>query len=167
MDADPTDDPITEVGLERHPADEQHEQHGQHEPWRRIVADAAIEAEFETGRREETVEEAKRHVAWRIASIVGGFAVIGLGIAALPLPGPGWLIIIVGLRLLPFAWAERTILLIRRRIPGVPEEGSIPIRTWLVMGVLVATFSAISIVWGPDMKDWMSESWGHPDRLLG
>jgi hypothetical protein len=131
-----------------------------------VVRDAAIEAEFETGRREETEAEARRGVLIRLARIVGGFTLIGVGIAALPLPGPGWLIIIVGLELLPYVWAERTIRLIRRKIPGVPEEGRIPARTWVVMGTAVAAFSVLSILYGDDLRDWAT-GWGDPQRLLG
>jgi hypothetical protein len=131
------------------------------------LRDAAIEAEYETGHREETEAEARRGVWIRIARIVGGFTVIGLGIAALPLPGPGWLIIIFGLDLLPFTWAERTILLIRRNIPGVPEEGRIPLRTWLIMGTIVLVFSVISLVYGDDIMQWLRELWGDPDSLFG
>lgn len=131
-----------------------------------MVADAAIEAEFATGRREETLAEAKRHVALRLLSIVGGFALIAVGIAALPLPGPGWLIIIAGLGLLPFEWADRTIRLIRQRIPGVPEEGRIPTRTWAVMGAVVAATSTASILWGGDLREWV-QGLGSPDRLFG
>ena len=43
-------------------------------------------------------------------------ALIGVGLAGLLLPGPGWVMIIFGLSLLPFAWAERTVLLIRRKV---------------------------------------------------
>ncbi len=137
------------------------------EPWISRLRDAAIEAEYATGEREETEDEAERHVMVRIARIIGGFAIIGIGIAALPLPGPGWLMIILGLNLLPFAWAERTILLIRRRIPGVPEDGKIPLRTWLIMGTLVGIFTVISIVYGNDIRAWLSQQWGDPDKLFG
>lgn len=140
---------------------------GGDESWVDIVRDAAIEAEFETGVREDTVEEARRHILVRLLKSVGGFVLIGVGIAALPLPGPGWLIIILGLSLLPFAWAERTIVLIRRRIPGVPEEGRIPGRTLAVMGVCIFAFSAASILWGSHVTDWISGLWGDPDRVLG
>jgi hypothetical protein len=138
----------------------------EHESWTHIVAEAAIEAELETGLREETRAEAKRHVLYRLLSIVGGFTVIGLGIAALPLPGPGWLIIIVGLQMLPFEWSRRTIRLIRRRIPGVPEEGGIPARTWAVMGAIVVGFSVLGILFGDNLSGWLSESFGDPDRLF-
>jgi len=128
---------------------------------------AAIEAEFETGHHEETLEEARHGVMIRLARIVGGFVIIGIGVAALPLPGPGWVLIIVGLSLLPFAWAERTVLLIRRKVPGVPAEGKIPASTWIVMGVMLVTFSTISFVFGGEITTWFASLWGDPDRLLG
>ena len=123
------------------------------------VIGAAEEAERLTGRHEETEQEVQRALVLRVAKAAGGFVVIGIGIAALPLPGPGWLIIIFGLTLLPFAWAERTILLIRRRIPGVPDSGSIPLRTWLVMGAIVVAATVGSILWGDDVAQWLSDRW--------
>lgn len=138
-----------------------------HESWVERLNAAAIEAELETGRREETMEEARRGVIIRLARIIGGFTVIGIGVAALPLPGPGWLIIIFGLSLLPFAWAERTIRLIRRKIPGVPEDGTIPMRTWIIMGVLLVIFTTLSIRYGYIVTEWLAGLWGDPDRMFG
>lgn len=128
--------------------------------------DAAIQAEYETGRREETEAEARRGVVVRLARSIGGFLLIGVGIAALPLPGPGWLIIIIGLSLLPYAWAERTIRTIRRRIPGIPEDGRIPAGTWVVMGGMVIGAAVVSILWGAAITDFISGLWGDPDKLL-
>lgn len=125
----------------------------------RHVHEAALEAERATGRREETIEQAERSLALRTARAVGGFALVGVGIALLPLPGPGWVIIIVGLSLLPFRWAERTILLIRRRIPGIPEEGAIPVHTWVIMGLIVAAATAISVLFGKQIGNWVAELW--------
>lgn len=130
------------------------------------VYDAAIAAEYETGVREETEEEARRGVIVRLARIIGGFTLIGIGIAGLALPGPGWLIIIIGLSLLPYSWAQRTIRLIRRRVPGIPEDGRIPTSTWIVMGGLVVGAAVISIVWGATIADFVSGLWGDPDKLL-
>ena len=45
------------------------------------LLDAAIEAEYQTGGHEESEEQARRHVAIRIARMIGGFVVIGIGIA--------------------------------------------------------------------------------------
>jgi hypothetical protein len=120
---------------------------------------AAREAEVLTGRREETEAEIDRSLAFRMARTVGGFALVAVGIVALPLPGPGWLIIIVGLSLLPYAWAERTVRLIRRRIPGIPEEGGIGVRQWIVMGALVAAALTGSLLWGDDVTQWAGDTW--------
>ncbi len=136
------------------------------ERWVDVVREAAIQAEIETGHHEETIEEARRGVAIRVARIVGGFLVMALGVAALPLPGPGWLIIIFGLSLLPFAWAERTIRLIRSKIPGIPEEGSIPLRSWLVMAALLIVFTGGTILFGSSIQGWVAGLWGDPDKLL-
>jgi len=111
------------------------------------LVDAAVEAEFETGRREETVREAQAHILIRIPRIILGFLVVILGIVALPLPGPGWLIILAGLGILSldFAWAARLIRYIRRTIPGVPEDGKVPGRTWLIMIVIMSAATACTI----------------------
>jgi uncharacterized protein (TIGR02611 family) len=49
--------------------------------------------------------------AKRLAVLVLGFVVLGAGIAMLALPGPGLLVIILGLAILAteFAWAERAL----------------------------------------------------------
>jgi hypothetical protein len=123
------------------------------------LLDAAIEAEYQTGGHEESEEQARRHVAIRVARMIGGFVVIGIGIAALPLPGPGWVLIIVGLSLLPFAWAERTIRLIRRRIPGIPEDGKISPIAWVVMGALLLTTTVVSLLFGAEITNWVVGLW--------
>ncbi len=53
----------------------------------------------------------QRPKAVRAGTVVGGFLVVALGILALPFPGPGWLIIFVGLAILSleFAWAGRAL----------------------------------------------------------
>ena len=47
----------------------------------------------------------------RLLVLLVGFAVVGAGIAMLVLPGPGMLVIMVGLAVLgtEFAWAERAL----------------------------------------------------------
>lgn len=119
-----------------------------HSAFRELVEEAALEAEFATGRREKTPEQAKRSVAVRLARLAAGWVLVLLGLAGLVLPGPGWLIVILGLSLLPYAWAERTIRIIRRRIPGIPEDGRIPTSTWVIMGLAVALSTGVSVWWG-------------------
>lgn len=113
------------------------------------VEEAAIEAEFETGEREETVEEARAHALVRTARMSLGFTVVIIGIVALPLPGPGWLIIAGGLTILSkdVAWAERLLRYIRKRVPGIPEDGRIPPSSLATMGVITLAFVSASLWW--------------------
>lgn len=129
--------------------------HEARESFVRRLIEAAEEAERQTGVDERTDEEVHSGLTKRLLRMLLGFVIMIAGVAALPLPGPGWLIIIVGLNLLPFAWAERTIRLIRRKIPGVPEEGSLPVHTWIIMGVLTTAVTVGSLLWGDDLADWM------------
>lgn len=126
---------------------------------RHRIVDAALEAERQTGPPDETEEQVRRNVIARLARAGVGFALVLVGIVLLPLPGPGWLIIILGLSLLPYSWAERTVRLIRRKIPGVPEDGVIPVHTWIIIVVLVAGAVTVSLVWGDNIGTWASERW--------
>lgn len=125
-------------------------------PIRDLVMSAAIEAELNTGRHERTEAEARRSVWVRFARTGLGWVLVMLGLAGLVLPGPGWLIVLLGLSMLPYAWAERTIVAIRRRIPGIPAEGRIPNRTWIMMGLAVVVATSLSVYIGirrSDAKD--------------
>jgi uncharacterized protein (TIGR02611 family) len=109
---------------------------------------AAIEAEFETGVREDTEAEARAHILVRLARMALGTVVTIVGVILLPLPGPGWLVIAAGLAILAqdVVWAERLLMTVRRRIPGVPEDGQIP-RSTLVLIALVAAASTSAALW--------------------
>ncbi len=53
----------------------------------------------------------------RIAVTIAGFAVLLAGIALLVLPGPGWLLIFIGLTILAteYVWAERLLKTAKRK----------------------------------------------------
>lgn len=112
------------------------------------IEEAAIQAEFDTGEREETVEEAKAHALVRLGRMTLGTIVVIVGIIALPLPGPGWLIIAGGLTILAkdVAWADRLLRYIRKRVPGIPEDGKIP-RSSLVTMALVTLAAVSASMW--------------------
>jgi uncharacterized protein (TIGR02611 family) len=59
-------------------------------------------------------------VAYRVVVAVLGFAIIAAGLALIPLPGPGWLIVFAGLALLSteFAWADRLLRYARTKVQG-------------------------------------------------
>lgn len=129
-----------------------HDHHGLIErldDFRHRVEEAAIEAEFETGEREESVEEARAHALVRTGRMAVGFLVVIIGIIALPLPGPGWLIIAAGLTILSkdVAWAERLLRYIRKRVPGIPEDGKIPPSSLATMAVISLAFVSASLWW--------------------
>lgn len=117
--------------------------------FRHRVEEAAIQAEFETGEREETVEEAKANALVRAGRMTLGFTVTIIGIIALPLPGPGWLIIAAGLTILSkdVAWAERLLRYIRKRVPGIPEDGKIPRSSLATMAVITLAAVSASLWW--------------------
>lgn len=113
------------------------------------LKEAAIAAEFETGEREATVEEAQSHALVRFARMGFGFLVVIVGIIALPLPGPGWLIIAGGLTILSrdVAWADRLLRYIRKKVPGIPEDGKIPRSSLITMAVVTLAAVAVSLWW--------------------
>ena len=57
-------------------------------------------------------------LTWKILIGVLGLAIIVLGVILLPLPGPGWLIIFLGLGLwgTEFEWAKRLLGFARRQV---------------------------------------------------
>jgi len=112
------------------------------------LEELAVEVEIETGRREETEAEAKRHILVRIGRAAAGFVVVLVGIALLPLPGPGTLTIVAGLALLssdvPFA--RKLLQRLRERLPS-DEQGKVPtgIIALSLTGTLLAT--GLSLWW--------------------
>jgi uncharacterized protein (TIGR02611 family) len=114
----------------------------------RELRDDAIEAEFDTGRREDTAEKARAHVVLRMVRVVVGVIVVVIGVVLLAAPGPGLLVIALGLGLLaqdvPFA--ARLLERVRRRLPQ-DEDGRLPTSSIVMMaGVCVVTVGA-SLWW--------------------
>lgn len=109
--------------------------------------DAALEAELETGRREETVEEAKRHLLFRVGRIVAGTVVCIAGLFLLVLPGPGLVVLAIGLALLaqdvPFA--RRLLDRVRARVPA-DAEGNVS-KPVLYGGLTFSFVAVCSSLW--------------------
>ena len=108
---------------------------------------AAIEAEFETGRREESIAEAKRHILIRIGRVFLGTIVVIAGLLMLPLPGPGMLTIAAGLALLasdvPFA--RKLLENVRKRLPG-DADGKVS-KPVVIGGLIVSVVTVTSSLW--------------------
>ena len=106
--------------------------------------EAAIEAEFETGFRGRD-SRARRGVVTRLLRMTAGTLVTILGVIMMPLPGPGLLIVAIGLGILSrdVAWADRLLQIVRKRLPS-DSDGRLPrssIVTMVVMALAGITFS--------------------------
>lgn len=108
--------------------------------------EAAIEAEFETGYRDETREEARRGVATRLLRMTSGSLVTIIGVIMMPLPGPGLLVVAVGLGILSrdVAWADRLLQIVRKRLPS-DSDGRLPRSSIVTMTVMALAGIAFSI----------------------
>ena len=82
--------------------------------------DAKVQAEWQ-----DRVPLAPMRVVWdfiqrngkRVAVTIAGFAVLLAGVALLVLPGPGWLLIFIGLGILSteYVWAQRMLATAKRK----------------------------------------------------
>ena len=84
-------------------------------------------------------------LAYRIGVGVVGLAVLGVGILAIPYPGPGWAIVFVGLAILAteFEWAQRLLKYVRKRYDAAMEWFR---RQGLWVQVLGAVFTAAIVI---------------------
>ena len=110
----------------------------------------------------------RRPAAYRvyriIIGILGGAIVVG-GIALVPLPGPGWVIVFVGLALLAteFEWAERLEKFARDQVRGWTDWlGRQPIVIRILVAVLTFAFVA-GVLYGlfalTGVPSYIPESW--------
>ena len=108
--------------------------------------EAAIEAELETGYREETREKARRGVVTRLFRIASGALITVFGVILIPLPGPGLLVVAIGLAVLSrdVAWADRLLQIVRRRLPS-DSDGRLPRSRIATMVVLALAGIALSV----------------------
>jgi len=80
---------------------------------------------------------------YRMAVGVVGGLIVALGVLAIPLPGPGWLIVIAGLFVLAteFTWAERLLDFTRRHVKRWSDwVGRQALWVRLVLGLATAAF---------------------------
>lgn len=112
-----------------------------------------------------------RPAAYRIyraaVGVIGGLIVVG-GLALIPLPGPGWVIVFVGLALLAteFEWAARLEKFARDKVKAWTRWlGRQSIWVRILVGLLTFAFVAgvlygVFVVTG--VPGWIPESWVPP-----
>lgn len=100
-------------------------------------------------------------MVYRIIVAVVGTAIVIMGLAAVPLPGPGWLIVFIGLGILAseFAWAARLLDYAKKKV-GVwsdwVRDQSLAVRLALLAGTLAIIAGAIygcHLLWG--LPSWI------------
>ena len=111
--------------------------------------DAAIRAEIEVGHTEDTVDQAWHHVLVRLGRMALGFLLLLAGIAMMVLPGPGAIAMAAGLVILSrdFVWADRALRYLRKKVPGLEEDGPIPKSTIIVSLMLMAAAGLAAFWW--------------------
>jgi uncharacterized protein (TIGR02611 family) len=82
---------------------------------------------------------------WRVGVTIAGLVVIAIGAVLIPLPGPGWLIVFLGLGIwsTEYEWAHR-LLVTARRVVGRWWDwmGRQPRWAQIVVGALGLAFTA-------------------------
>lgn len=96
-------------------------------------------------------------VALGVILVLAGIVMSGPGI-----PGPGLVIIVAGLNLIKPN--NRVYRWLRRKTPGLPDEGPIPRRTLIIgvvfAAVLIAVSTTISILYGGRITGWITDTLG-------
>jgi len=117
-------------------------------------------------------------VVKRYSIAAAGFLVLAIGVVLMPLPGPGVLIVLVGILILAtqFEWAERRVDQVKRAaLRGAADS----VKTWprifvSILGVVVLTgFGVLFCVhppapswWPLDEKWWLYGGWGPGSTLI-
>lgn len=103
----------------------------------------------------EREQQASRN---RPLQIILGLFLIAVGIPMIPLAGPGWAVILVGLNMV---WPDNPVVpWLRKRLPVVPDEGPIPRRYYVIGGVLMAVGVVASLLYGDDVSRWFRDTTG-------
>lgn len=89
------------------------------------------------------------NLTYRIVIGIVGLVVLGLGILAIPYPGPGWAIVFIGLAILApeFEWAHRLQRYARKRYDRVMDWFTAQGLWVKVLGVVFTTAIVVATLW--------------------
>jgi len=94
----------------------------------------------------------------RLIQIILGVLLVVVGIPMIPLAGPGWAVVLVGLNLIKPDNA--LVRWLRRKLPVVPDEGPVPKRYYVIGGILVIISSVLSFLYGAEVMSWVRDTLG-------
>jgi uncharacterized protein (TIGR02611 family) len=102
--------------------------------------------------RERVRSTRSGRLAWRVgASVLGGVLIIG-GVVLLPLPGPGWLIIFLGLGVLAteYDWAARLLRFAREKVSAWTQwvgQQSLVVKAFISFSCLLLVAALVTAAW--------------------
>ncbi|GFG49420.1 TIGR02611 family protein [Mycolicibacterium agri] len=116
--------------------------------------------------RDRLRKRPKAEFTYRIGVAVVGLTVLGVGIVAIPYPGPGWAIVFIGLGILAteFEWARRLLAYAKYRYDKVMDWfHSQGLWVQILGGAVTALIVAVTL-WLVGALDWTAELVGveHP-----
>jgi uncharacterized protein (TIGR02611 family) len=99
--------------------------------------------------RDQLRDRPTADLTYRIVVGVVGLAVLGLGILAIPYPGPGWAIVFVGLAILAteFEWAHRLLKYTRERYDGVMDWFKVQGLWVKALGFVLTAAVVVATLW--------------------
>ncbi len=99
-----------------------------------------------------------RQLVWRSVATALGAGIVIAGIVLLPLPGPGWAIIFLGLAVLAteYAWAHRLLTATRDKATSATANAFSPEnrRRTIALLVIVALVVASLVAWYVESYGW-------------
>lgn len=109
--------------------------------------------------RDRLRERRRAEFVYRIVVGVVGVIVLGVGILAIPYPGPGWAIVFIGLGILAteFAWARRLLAYARERYDKVMDWFHRQHAIVQILGGLLTALIVFATLWLLGALDWTAE----------
>ena len=109
--------------------------------------------------RDRLRERRRAEFVYRIVVGVVGLIVLGVGILAIPYPGPGWAIVFIGLGILAteFTWARRLLAYARERYDKVMDWFHRQHAVVQILGGLATALIVFATLWLLGALDWTAE----------
>ncbi|MDH3293898.1 MAG: hypothetical protein OER95_06205 [Acidimicrobiia bacterium] len=94
----------------------------------------------------------------RMVQIGLGVLLVVVGIPMIPLVGPGWAVVLVGLNLIKPD--NHLVRWLRRKLPVVPDEGPVPRRYYVIGALLLILSSVFGWFYGAESTNWVRDALG-------
>jgi uncharacterized protein (TIGR02611 family) len=106
--------------------------------------------------RDRLRERRAADLTYRVVVGLVGLVVLGLGILAIPYPGPGWAIVFIGLAILAteFEWAHRLLKYTRERYDQMMAWFKVQ-GSWVqALGIVLTAAVVVSTLWLLGALSW-------------